>query len=38
MNRYRVCGTVSIDVYAEIDAPTLAYSSASSSVGASISA
>lgn len=23
MNRYRVCGTVSVDVYAEIDAPTL---------------
>ena len=23
MNRYRICGTVSIDVYAEIDAPTL---------------
>ena len=22
MNRYRICGTVSIDVYAEIDAPT----------------
>lgn len=23
MNRYRICGTVSVDVYAEIDAPTL---------------
>ena len=23
MNRYRVCGTVSVDIYAEIDAPTL---------------
>ena len=23
MNKYRVCGTVSVDVYAEIDAPTL---------------
>ena len=23
MNRYRVCGTVSVDIYAYIDAPTL---------------